>query len=171
MTYIFIGTGLVSLALLLHGNVKKVIATDFTEFSLSLIDRAKLLQGRDQLFNDVNRFEIRLFDVKDLKQKIPPEVDIVIMSDILYDQSLGIAVANRTMEMLARGKQVVIADSPNRVGRQPMLNCLNAQLQAKGIEEAAFIWVDGKVLTGERHSIISGKSSEKPIQIGILELN
>ena len=78
------GTGLVSMSLLLYGNAKKVISTDFSDFSLALIQKAKLLQGKDHLFKDPNRFETRLFDVKDLNNKIPIEADLIVIGTPNY---------------------------------------------------------------------------------------
>ncbi len=107
------GTGLVALAVAIAGkNVKEVYATDYNPFCIELINKAI----------DIQREEIRchisthIFDAKDLKNPLP-DADLYCFADVLYDKSLGEAVATRIFEAIKKNKKVIIADAKTRLGQ------------------------------------------------------
>lgn len=187
------GTGLVSLTCAIMG-CKKVISTDYSPFTLQLIERAKTLQKRRQVgeegkdrdapFITCDSIETRLLDVSDHSQRLP-ECDICVIADLLYSPYLGEQVAKRVYEALSRGSKVVIGDSPNRPGRPKFLECLNAMLENKWISEGKekekfvpvdFEWREGRAVSGYRHSLIStshkhsGDDKFSVLPIGLLHL-
>lgn len=157
------GTGLVSLVAAIHG-ARRVICTDYNPFSLSMVEKAKKLQTGIELKN----IETLLFDVKDLQTPLPP-ANIVVIADLLYDSSLGKAVAHRIHECVIRKSKVIIADSPGRPGRPDMLATLKLLLNNNAVDFSETI---GKTVTGARNSIISLSSTDTPqlLPMGLLEL-
>lgn len=67
---------------------------------------------------DENKIQVLQFDIKDSTTPLPG-ADVVVLADVLYDKNLGIAVAHRVYEALARGSCVIVGDSPTRLGREP----------------------------------------------------
>jgi predicted nicotinamide N-methyase len=156
------GTGLVSIVASILG-ASKVIATDYNPLTLRAIDLAAKLQISSPLPSEV--LHTRILDIKDLSILLPA-ADIVVIADLMYDRSLGIAVANRILESTRRGSKVIIGDSPSRLGRPFML----AELHRNGVE-CEFKFVEGTTVLGNRHSLISSTPAEsKPISMGLLEL-
>jgi predicted nicotinamide N-methyase len=158
------GTGLVSLTAVLSG-AKKVVASDYNPLTLSLLEKAMTLQ-RKSLPTDA--LELLQFDVKDLSTPLP-DADLIVIADLLYDASLGIAVAHRIKEAVDRGTKVIIGDSPGRPGRPYMLEKLKELLPDKVCD---FKTVDGYTINRERHSMISTSTTQDPktISISILEV-
>lgn len=87
------GTGLVSLTAAVLG-AKRVVASDYNNFSLELVRIAKTLQNCG---TNLDNLETLIFDVKDLKLPLPP-ADLIVIADLLYDESLGNAVGHRIHE-------------------------------------------------------------------------
>ena len=158
------GTGLVSLVAAIHG-AKRVICTDYNPFSLALVEKAKYLQ---KYTFEMENLTTQVFDVKDNSMQLP-SADIVVIADLLYDESLGLAVAQRIYECVQRKSKVIIADSPGRPGRPYMLRKLSTLLQSPSID---FKEVQGNTVTGFRHSLISNSATIQPesMPMGLLEL-
>jgi len=165
------GTGLVAMYAATTG-AKKTIASDFNQFCLKMIRRAIDLNSIDE-----NKIQVLQFDIKDSTTPLPG-ADVVVLADVLYDKKLGIAVAHRVYEALARGSCVIVivGDSPTRLGREPFLHELRHLIRQKpprsDINEKSvqFEWVLSETLTTYRNSIISKSNTQvpEPIKIGIL---
>lgn len=98
------GTGLCSLTAARLGH--RAIALDYDRFALGLIRKAAELQEVDV---DVRRFD--LYDKASL-----PAAEVVVIADLLYEQSLSEVAAHRAIEAVRRGSRVLIGD-PGRFGR------------------------------------------------------
>lgn len=156
------GTGLVSLVAACRG-AARVIASDFNPLTLQVLARTAALQDVGVL--PLGVLETRVLDVKDLSVALPA-ADYVVIADLLYDKSLGIAVAKRVFEATRRGSRVIVGDSPCRLGRPHML----AELKSLGVD-CAFTFVEGRPVDGERHSLISSATPQQgPLSMGLLEL-
>ena len=158
-------------------------ATDYNPFCIELINKAI----------DIQRNEIKchisthIFDAKDLINPLP-DADLYCFADVLYDKSLGEAVAKRIFEAIKNNKKVIIADAKTRlghslthslyhtltftrtIGRQPMLDKLNELLVADHRKTVAFTWVTGDAVQGERDTLISTPDKSKTVPVGLLEL-
>jgi predicted nicotinamide N-methyase len=157
------GTGLVSLAASLSG-AKSVLATDYSMFSLSLLEKAKNLQCRP-LPGDI--LTTQFFDVKDFTKSLPP-ADIVVIADLLYDKGLAVAVGKRVCEAYSRGSLVIVGNSPGRCGTSDMLRTCEEILGFKVV----FRKMPGHTVIGYRHDLIGNTSTSvpEPIETTILEL-
>ena len=157
------GTGLCSMVAAM-GGAKKVLATDYNLFALALLDKACSLQSN---LLPPNIIETAFFDVKDESVPLPP-ADIVLIADMLYDPSLGVAVAKRVAEAYNRGSHVIVGNSPGRFGTPHFLKTLQDTLGFL----VPFIPTPGFTVTGPRHDLISGSTPthEEPLQTAILEL-
>lgn len=157
------GTGLVSLVASLSG-AKSVLATDYSMFSLSLLERAKNLQCRP-LSDDI--LTTQFFDVKDFSKSLPP-ADIVVIADLLYDKGLAVAVGKRVCEAYTRGSLVIVGNSPGRCGTSDMLQTCEEILGFKCV----FKKMPGQTVIGYRHDLIGNTSTTlpEPIETTILEL-
>ena len=157
------GTGLVSLVASLSG-AKSVLATDYSMFCLSLLEKAKVLQN---VPIPLGILTTQFFDVKDFSKSLPP-ADIVVIADLLYDKGLAVAVGKRVCEAYARGSLVIVGNSPGRCGTDDMLRTCEEILGFKCIFKEAI----GQTVTGHRHDLIGSTSTETPRPLGttILEL-
>lgn len=157
------GTGLVSLAASLSG-AKSVLATDYSVFSLSLLEKAKSLQC--QPLSD-NILTTQFFDVKDFTKSLPP-ADIVVIADLLYDKGLAVAVGKRVCEAYSRGSLVIVGNSPGRCGTSDMLRTCEEILGFK----VNFRKMPGQTVIGYRHDLIGNTSTTipEPIETTILEM-
>lgn len=157
------GTGLVSLAASLSG-AKSVLATDYSLFSLSLLDKAKTLQ----LVNiPAGVLTTQFFDVKDFSKPLPP-ADIVVIADLLYDKGLAVAVGKRVCEAYKRGSLVIVGNSPGRCGTDDMLHTCKEILGF----EVFFRKMAGQTVIGHRHDLIGSTATLTPqaIDTTLLEL-
>ena len=177
------GTGLVSLAVAMAGkNVQEVYATDYNPFCIELINKAIEIQRNEIKCN----IATSIFDAKDFNYPLP-SADIYCFADVLYDQSLGVAVAKRIFEAIKNNKKVIIADAKTRlgkefsiefshvltlscIGRQPMLDKLNELLLADNRQPVSFTWVTGEAVQGERDMLISTPDKTQTVPVGLLEL-
>jgi predicted nicotinamide N-methyase len=98
------GTGIVALAAACLG--ARASALDHNEFSRAVITAAAGAQSLPVQVID--------FDVRDATPL--PEAELVVMADLLYEPELARAAARRTLEALAAGCTVLVAD-PARYGR------------------------------------------------------
>ena len=155
------GTGLCSMVAAM-GGAKKVLATDYNLFALALLDKACRIQTTTL---PPNILETAFFDVKDESIPLPP-ADIVLIADMLYDPSLGIAVAKRVVEAYNRGSHVIVGNSPGRCGTPHFLKTLSDTLGFL----VPFMPTPGFAITGPRHDLISGGTNKEPLQTAILEL-
>jgi predicted nicotinamide N-methyase len=159
------GTGLVSLALSRAG-AKEVIATDYEEIPLRLLEYAAIH------LNENCQIDCRLLDMKDYETPLPV-ADLVVAADIMYEPKTGIAMAKRALEALNAGARVIVGDSPGRPGRKAFLE----ELDRLGIVSAEFTDCVGYTCSGARHELICGKGStsvsESPqeMKVAIMELD
>jgi predicted nicotinamide N-methyase len=98
------GTGVVSLWVARCGG--QAIALDVDDETGALVRAAAAL-------NHVE-VDVRTFDLVG-PSPLPPG-DVVVFADVLYEPDLAAAVARRTVEALAAGAVVIVAD-PGRIGR------------------------------------------------------
>jgi predicted nicotinamide N-methyase len=175
------GTGLVSLASWCLGGANSVVATDYEDLPLRLLDHAArhLNQPPTREANSEDGgggapvgLRTGLFDVRNFTDPLP-EGDVVVAADILYEPVTGRALAQRVVQALRRGSRVVIGDSPGRAGRPAFLE----ELERCGVAHAAFLDVRGWTVTGERHELICGKGSTsrtstiQELAIAVLDLD
>jgi predicted nicotinamide N-methyase len=160
------GTGLVSLAALL-GGARKVLATDYQELPL------ELLQYSARFLNphiDDSCLNMQLFDITSHEHL--PIADIMVAADVLYDPRTGIQLARRVVEALENNMKVLIGDSPGRGGRNAFLE----ELENLGVA-ANFCSVSGWTITNPRHELICGEKSlsiskaPQHLDIAMLELD
>jgi len=164
------GTGLVSLALLKAG-VKQVIATDYEEIPLQLIEYAAKNLNAISSIGQLSQLKYKLLDMRN--HTVPlPAADLVVAADIMYEPKTGIAMANRAVEALRRGSRVIVGDSPGRPGRKAFLD----ELQRLGVKNAAFVDTIGYTCTGARHDLICGPQStsvsknRQELSVAVMEL-
>ena len=157
------GTGLVSLTAALSG-AKGVLATDYSLFSLSLVEKARDLQ---HVPISAGILTTSYFDIKDLNVPLPP-ADIVVIADLLYDKGLAVAAGKRVCEAYKRGSLVIVGNSPGRCGTADMLRTCREILGF----ECVFQKMPGQTVVGHRHDLIGSVSSEipQPIETTLLEL-
>ena len=157
------GTGLVSLTAALSG-AKSVLATDYSRFSLSLLEKAKTLQFK--LIPD-EVLTTQFLDVKDFSKPLPA-ADIVVIADLLYDKGLAVAVGKRVCEAYSRGSLVIVGNSPGRCGTDDMLRTCKEILGF----EVAFKKMAGQTVIGHRHELIGNTATVTPqhIETTLLEL-
>ena len=157
------GTGLVSLTAALSG-AKSVLATDYSLFSLSLVEKARDLQ---HVPISAGILTTSYFDIKDLNVPLPP-ADIVVIADLLYDKGLAVAAGKRVCEAYKRGSLVIVGNSPGRCGTPDMLRTCREILGF----ECVFLKMPGQTVVGHRHDLIGSVSSEipQPIETTLLEL-
>ena len=157
------GTGLVSLVASLSG-AKSVLATDYSMFCLSLLEKAQTLQN---VPIPPGVLKTQFFDVKDFSKSLPP-ADIVVIADLLYDKGLAVAVGKRVCEAYARGSLVIVGNSPGRCGTTDMLRTCEEILGFPCVFKEAI----GQTVTGHRHSLIGNTSTDtpRPLSTTILEL-
>jgi predicted nicotinamide N-methyase len=158
------GTGLVSLSAAL-GGARSVLATDFSPLTCRAVAAASCMQHKQIALTTA------VFDVKDMRTQLPP-ADLVVIADLMYDASLGIAVAKRVLEAVARGSQVIVGDSPLRPGRPYFLKELAKQVQQQGgtgtdskyhrLKGCEFRRVAGLTVSGHRNDVISTRSTPMP---------
>ena len=173
------GTGLVALALHFLGpNVRQIIATDYEGLPLQLLEfAAKNLNEHVERCNE-SELSTLLLDVCALKdteryQPLPPQATLVVAADIMYEPKTGRCLAQRVVEALQNGSKVLIGDSPGRAGRPAFLE----ELKRLGIKKATFVDQPGWTVTGHRHDLICGKTSQsvnktpKELVVAVMELD
>lgn len=169
-----VGTGLVSLAAARAG-AAKVYATDYEEIPLQLLRYAAehLNNNGDDEFN-ADVIVTSQWDVCNCDdQPLPKDADLLVVADLLYEPRTGRALAKLVVRALRAGMEVVIADSPGRVGRESFLETLQPYLRNDNV---AFRQVMGTTVTGERNDLICGRTSrtvsetERPLSVDMLEL-
>jgi len=123
------GCGLSSLTAAALG--ASVMATDFRELPLRLVAESARRQG----FQGALRTQ--LLDVRDGSKPLP-QADLVVASDVVYEQSTARAVARRIAEARERGSTILVSDigRPNRAAFLEELRHLRptetAEFEGKG---------------------------------------
>ena len=183
------GTGLVSLAAARLGGAHSVLATDYHELPLQLLQYAaqhlNCEEDHDPDLDDKNNnnnlhtAHLDLCDyIKTPLPRPPPETPaddhninnnidddddftLMVAADVLYEPATGVALAHRAVEALQRGMRVWIADSPGRAGRTALLQTLHELLDNDGDAPTVLTFrnVTGWTVTGERHELICGPHS------------
>jgi predicted nicotinamide N-methyase len=158
------GIGLLSLALAMHGNQKRVIATDYNNFALKAMSRAWNLQKENR---PTDKLLVQHFDLNS-NDPVPPGT-MYVLADVLYNPPLGRIAAHRIAEIVKSGASVILGDSPGRTGREYMLKELKenySHLSYSTYEVTAMINQD------YRHDLISSHSNmHKKVQVTVFEFN
>ena len=123
-----------------------------------LLNQDRLCTSTDSTTSTMTTIVTSLFDICNLSVPLPP-ADVVCAADILYEKSIGIALANRCIEALERGSRVVIGCSPGRPGRPAFLEELRRSLNPNKMKDVDFVNVEGTTCSGERNSLICGEGS------------
>ena len=167
------GTGLVSIAAALQGKAQSILATDYEQIPLQLLEYAARnlnQEGSSSVTRSKVPLQTALFDFCDLSLPLPP-ADLVVAADVIYEPRTGRLLAHRVVEALALGCHVLIADSPGRAGRPAFLN----ELSKLGLE-AGFVDTVGSTVMGSRHELICGADSPtvsktpRELVVSVLEL-
>lgn len=134
------GCGLVSLTAAKLG--LEVIATDFKELPLQLVQEAARRQGL--------KVQTQLFDLLDHSASLPlPPAELVVCSDMLYKPELARALARRVAESRSRGSEVIIADQ-GRAGRPCFMRTLRQRLPPEEAQSLKFAPCWGVAVRGKR---------------------
>eukprot|EP01039_Chlorochromonas_danica_P011119 gene11119-12387_t len=107
------GTGLLSiLCASMGGNVR---ALDYNQFSLHLtrLGYEKYCGQQDLPQERYGSMCYELFDMMDFTQSLPA-CDLLLMSDILYMESIAVGAARRAMEALEKYNATVVVTDPGR---------------------------------------------------------
>ncbi len=116
------GSGLCSLAAAAAG-ARACLATDVEPLALALVRAAAADQALDQVVRAA-RF--------DLASAAPlPAADVVVLSDLTYDDALAPHCARRVLEARARGSEVLVAGNPLRPARAAFLDALREREEAR----------------------------------------
>jgi len=129
----------------------------------------------------------QLFDICDTEKypnlPIPPPPNddpecgnnvVVVAADVMYEPKTGRALARRVVDALRSGCRVVIGDSPGRAGRPAFLEELHGLLSSSAPSSSsdsssqptkipplpAFVDAKGWTVTGDRHELICGPTSQ-----------
>lgn len=131
------GNGAASLAAAAHGAT--VLATDVSVEARALVNAASKQLGLTSRLRSLH------FDVCDLGgTKLPPKADLVVVSDLLYDERLAMGAALRVLEAQKLGIQVLVASTCGRAARRAFLATL-ASVAAKDLSDEDEDWVLEKV--------------------------
>ena len=166
------GTGLVSLAAA-AGGASRVVATDYEEIPLKLLDYAQAHLNPSFSVEGTCRIETQLFNLCQSEIPLPNNIDTFLVADVMYEPNTGKALAHRVVEALKRGSRILVGDSPGRAGRPAFLE----QLKELGVENAKFVDVPGWTVVGDRHNLICGKDSAsvsktpKQLMVSLMELD
>ena len=97
----------------------RVIATDYDEFALQLVDAAAREQELDSILST------QIFDLTCSDSELP-EADLYVMSDVFECREVAIGAAKKTLRALNLGKRVWIFAQSDRAQREIYRDHLNA---------------------------------------------
>lgn len=157
------GCGLASLTALKLG--ADVLATDFRELPLQLLEEAATQQGLR------SGLRTQVFDI--CGDDPLPEADLVIASDVLYERRTAKGLARRVNEARRRGSKVLISDT-GRPGRPAFVEALGRLLEGGEDEGAQFVTRRGVAVQGSRHELFCEPARRPPpgqqVGVDLLEL-
>lgn len=143
------GTGVPSLTAALLG--ADVVCTDLAHTSLRLVEAAAAYQQAG-IESSGGALRTQSLDLAQRKEQPLPECDLVIVTDLLFNDVLARHVAGRCIEAHRNGYGFMVASPPRRVGEKPFLAALDwAEVHHRGFQEiplptsAASIWPEGKI--------------------------
>ena len=113
----------------------QVLATDISDLTLQLLDRAAEQQGL------AAGLELCTLDILDLSNPLPP-CDLLLAADCIYNKDLALALASRCAEAWAEGADVILADSQG-FHRKDFMWALREQWPAARARAAATWGFDG----------------------------
>ena len=102
-----------------------VIATDYDEFALQLVEAAAREQGLDSILST------QTFDLTCTETELPG-ADLYVMSDVFECREVAIGAAKQTLRALNLGKRVWIFAQSDRAQREIYRDHLNALLEESG---------------------------------------
>lgn len=146
------GCGLASLTLL--SLQCSVIASDFQQLPLQLLQEAARRQGFEK------RLKVQKFDLCDASARLP-EADLVMASDVLYERQTAEAMARRVDEALERGSRVLVAD----IGRPNRKVFLSTLQDLRPEEDFSFSCSATAVHVGSTTSSTSATTSETTVEL------
>ena len=103
----------------------RVIATDYDEFALRLVDAAAREQELDSILST------QIFDLTCSEADLP-DADLYVMSDVFECREVAIGAAKQTLRALNLGKRVWIFAQSDRAQREIYRDHLNALLEKNG---------------------------------------
>ena len=103
----------------------KVIATDYDEFALRLVEAAAREQGLDSVIST------QIFDLTCTETEIP-DADLYVMSDVFECRVVAVGAAKQTLRALNLGKRVWIFAQSDRAQREIYRDHLNELLHENG---------------------------------------
>ena len=103
----------------------RVIATDYDEFALQLVEAAAREQGLDSILST------QTFDLTCTETELPG-ADLYVMSDVFECREVAIGAAKQTLRALNLGKRVWIFAQSDRAQREIYRDHLNALLEERG---------------------------------------
>jgi len=159
------GTGLCSLAAAAAG--ARVLATDYREEPLRLLQKATLLNN--QVLGRTLKLETKIFDMLD-EATLPIAPDVLLAADLLYYKHTAQALARRCVEALQNGCELVLVGDCGRPGHQAFLEMLH-ELPVRD-SAVYFSQVDGWSSGSIRHDLIAPDDGGKPHpkKVGLLIL-
>lgn len=152
------GCGLSSLTAAALG--ASVMATDFRELPLRLVAESARRQGIQ------GALQTQLLDVRDESEPLP-QADLVIASDVVYEQSTARAMARRIAEARERGSTILVSD----IGRPNRVAFLEELRRLRPTETAEFA-CKGTAVQGTHaaEGPSSAASAAKDVRVELLEL-
>ena len=108
-----------------HRARARVIATDYDEFALRLVDAAAREQELDSILST------QIFDLTCSESELP-DADLYVMSDVFECREVAIGAAKQTLRALNLGKRVWIFAQSDRAQREIYRDHLNALLEENG---------------------------------------
>lgn len=103
----------------------RVIATDYDEFALQLVEAAAREQELDSILST------QVFDLTCTETELPG-ADLYVMSDVFECREVAIGAAKQTLRALNLGKRVWIFAQSDRAQREIYRDHLNALLEESG---------------------------------------
>ena len=152
------GTGLEAVTLLSQNPLAVVKATDYNIDSLKLLSKS------------CPQAETEIFDItSSAKLPYPHQCSMVIASDLLYNDDLAFALAERVCEAVRDGKKVVVSDSQRFHGRA-FITRLNEILRKENLwgHEKEIEWRSTKLKGVETCSMIEEGDVKYDVDVNFL---
>ena len=107
------------------GRGSRVIATDYDEFALRLVEAAAREQGLQPILST------QIFDLTCTQTELP-EADLYVMSDVFECSKVAVGAAKQTLRALELGKRAWIFAQSDRAQRETYRDYLNELLEENG---------------------------------------
>jgi predicted nicotinamide N-methyase len=106
------------------GGGSRVIATDYDEFALRLVEAAAREQGLQSILST------QIFDLTCTQAELP-EADLYVMSDVFECSKVAVGAAKQTLRALDLGKRAWIFAQSDRAQRETYRDYLNELLSGR----------------------------------------